>query len=122
MRTILPVATMLAALTRTGPAAAHAFPIAEQPKVGSTVNASPPDVAITFDSPIETLFAQLGVAGDNGQDETAGAPSVSDDRRTLSVALKPLKPGDYTVTWSVVAEDGHRTEGSFQFTVAAGGQ
>jgi methionine-rich copper-binding protein CopC len=101
-------------------ARAHAFPASEQPMVGSTVDSSPPAVVITFDSPIETLFAKLQVADSNGQDETAGPPSVIGDRRQLSVPLKPLKAGDYTVRWSVVAEDSHRTEGSFQFTVAKG--
>jgi hypothetical protein len=87
---------------------------------GSTIAAPPSQAAITFDGPIEELFAKLGVAGADGQDETAGSPHFSSDHRRLFVALKALKPGDYTVKWSVVAQDGHRTEGSFQFTVAGG--
>jgi methionine-rich copper-binding protein CopC len=88
--------------------------------VGSTVDGSPHEVAITFDSPIEELFAKVEVSDASGRDETKGLPKVGADHRQVSVPLKPLKAGDYTVKWSVVAEDSHRTEGSFQFTVAGG--
>jgi methionine-rich copper-binding protein CopC len=97
---------------------AHAFPKAEQPLVGCTVSIPPSRVTITYDAPIESLFAKLDVLDGAGQEQTVGSPTVGPDRRTLSVKLKPLKPGDYTVNWSVVAEDGHRTEGSYSFTVA----
>lgn len=101
---------------------AHAMPTSEEPSVGSTMHKPPPDVVITFDSPIESLFAQLGVFDGAGRNETTGRPAVSDNQRVLSVPLRRLDAGDYTVKWSVVAEDGHRTEGSFQFTVAPGAQ
>lgn len=100
------------------PACAHAFPSAERPPAGSTLSAAPQEVTITFDAPIESLFATLRVVDDSGHDEAAGAPRVGARRRELSVALKSLGPGDYTVKWAVVAEDGHRTEGSYTFTVA----
>jgi len=98
----------------------HAFPSGEEPRVGSTVKTPPTSVVIKFDNPIEQLFAQLAVTDDAGHDVTAGAPTRSEDKRELSVLLKPLAPGDYHVKWSVVAEDGHRTEGGYLFTVAAG--
>jgi copper resistance protein C len=116
------IAAMLALMLYPRPAEAHAFPTSEEPMVGATVETSPRQVAITFDSPIEELFAKIEVSDASGQDETDGVPKVGGDHRQLSVLLKPLKAGDYTVKWSVVAEDSHRTEGSFQFTVAGGSQ
>jgi methionine-rich copper-binding protein CopC len=101
---------------------AHAFPSAEDPKVGSTLETPPTRVVITFDSPIESLFAKLAVVGPSGDDETAGAPAVDANTRQLSVPLRALKPGEYTVRWSVVAEDSHRTEGSYTFDVAGSSQ
>jgi methionine-rich copper-binding protein CopC len=35
----------------------------------------------------------------------------------LEVSLPPLAAGKYRVFWSVVARDGHRTEGHFTFQV-----
>jgi methionine-rich copper-binding protein CopC len=33
------------------------------------------------------------------------------------VSLPPLPPATYRVIWSVVARDGHRTEGDYAFTI-----
>ena len=90
--------------------------------VGSTISTAPRQVSIKFDAPIESLFAQLDVVDGNGNHEDSAAPTVDADQHTLSVPVKPLKPGDYTVKWSVVAQDGHRTEGSYTFTLAGGAQ
>lgn len=102
-------------------ARAHAFPASESPAVGSTMNRAPAEVAISFDNPIEKLFARLQVLDSAGVAVSAGPLTLSGDRLRLSMALKTLKPGEYTVKWSVVAEDGHRTEGSFNFTIAGSG-
>ena len=99
---------------------AHAMPEAEDPKVGSAVTSPPQQAAIRFDAPIEALFSKLVVLDSNGQNEADGTPQVSADTQTLAVPLKLLSPGEYTVKWSVVAKDGHRTEGSYTFTVAGG--
>jgi methionine-rich copper-binding protein CopC len=113
------VASFVFASMRPSIAWAHAFPEAEQPLVGSTVTAPPDRVTIKYDAPIQSLFATLKVLDRTGKSVAAGAPKVGPDHRTLSVKLKTLKPGNYTVKWSVVAEDGHRTEGSYGFTLAA---
>ncbi len=96
---------------------AHAFPSAEEPKVGSSVSTPPPQVVIHYDNRIEPVFAKLAVADSKGDSVTAGAPVVSTDRLSLSVKLGKLSSGAYTVSWAVTAEDGHRTQGSYQFTV-----
>jgi copper resistance protein C len=113
--------SVMAVAWQPPPSQAHSFPTGSQPAVGSTVSAPPSEVVIHFDNPIEALFAKLEVLGAKGQEEDAGAPAVGPGKRALSVKLKPIGPGDYTVKWSVVAEDGHRTEGSFVFTVAGAG-
>ena len=99
-------------------ASAHAFPSSEQPTAGATVDAAPAGVEIRFDNPIEAMFGHLQVFDSSGADVTSGPPAVSKDGVTLSAQLKPLTPGDYTVKWSVVAEDSHRTEGVYTFTVS----
>lgn len=100
---------------------AHAFPRAQDPRAGATVSAAPAQLAITFDAPLEPMFYRLQVLNGADADETSGHASLGSDHRTLSVPLKPLPPGDYTVRWAVVAEDGHRTEGTYTFTVSAPG-
>lgn len=111
----------LAALLALPPSVlAHAMPEAEEPKVGSTVTTPPQHVTMQFDAPIEVLFSRLEVMDSSGQPVAEGMPQVNAAARTLTVPLKLLGPGEYTVHWSVVAKDGHRTEGAYTFTVAGG--
>lgn len=100
------------------PGLAHAFPSQETPAVGSTLRAPPAKATITFDAPLEPLFDKLTVSNSSGMSVTAGPPTVDHNRRRLSVPLKKLAPGDYTVKWAVVAEDGHRTQGGYHFSIA----
>ena len=74
-------------------------------------------MTIHFDNPIEPMFARLQVFDSNGVEVDSGTPSVSSDAIELSVALKPIGAGDYTVKWSVAGRDSHSTKGSFVFTV-----
>jgi copper resistance protein C len=112
----------LAAIVTGAPVAgAHSFPERETPSAGQRLSAPPSEVTITFDAPIEKLFAKLQVLGADGKPETVGQPQVDASARTLSVKLVALKPGDYTVKWGVVCIDSHHTEGSYVFTVARGG-
>ncbi len=112
------LAGMIAVTIVPRTAGAHAFPSAERPAAGATINSPPPEVAIRFDNPIEQMFARVQVVDAGGTDVTTGAPALSIDRLELSRPLKRLTPGVYTVRWSVVSVDSHRSEGSFTFTVA----
>jgi methionine-rich copper-binding protein CopC len=99
-------------------AMAHAYPAMESPCAGSTIKSSPDEVTILYNAPIERTFAKLRVLDARGQSHNSGAPSLGADHRTLSVKVGHLAPGQYKVEWQVVADDGHRTSGSYTFTVA----
>jgi methionine-rich copper-binding protein CopC len=100
---------------------AHSFPEEQNPGAGQTLAAAPSAVSIKYDAPIEHLFAKLQVVDRLGNDLATGQPEVSSDGRILSVKVKPLTPGDYTVKWAVVCIDSHHTQGSYVFTVGKGG-
>jgi methionine-rich copper-binding protein CopC len=109
----------LALFTHAASAFAHAFLERANPPVGSEIAASPPQVAISFTEGVEPLFSTIEVHGPNGATVPAGTPQVApDNNRVLSVQLPKLPPGVYTVSWHVTSVDTHKTEGSFQFTVA----
>ena len=109
------VVIALVSIGRT--AAAHSFPEQEDPSAGATVPATPAQVTIKYDAPIEKLFDSLQVLDAAGQDKAAGAPQGSADGHELSVPVAPLSPGEYTVKWRVVGIDTHHTEGSYSFSV-----
>jgi methionine-rich copper-binding protein CopC len=96
---------------------AHSFPDEQSPSAGATLSEPPAQVTIKYDAPIEKLFASLEVLNSAGQNQAAGKPQVSDDGWKLSVPLNKLSPGEYTVQWSVVCIDTHRTQGSYSFMV-----
>ena len=76
------------------------------------------EVAISFDGAIEASFSTLRVEDAGGRQVDRGDAHVnSRDDTLLEVTVPPLPGGAYHAVWSVVARDGHRTEGSFPFTV-----
>lgn len=100
-----------------GQASAHAFLQTATPAVGSTVQASPPEVAITFTEGVEPRFSTIAVQDGSGASVTTGPMHLAGGDTHLAVSLKPLSPGTYKVSWHATAVDTHKTQGSFQFTV-----
>jgi methionine-rich copper-binding protein CopC len=101
-----------------GAAWAHAFPDHSEPRVGSTVDAPPGSIRIWFDGQIEPIFSTIRVENAHKQRVDRGDGGVDPrDNRVLAVDVPPLPSGRYRVYWSVVARDGHRTEGDFPFRI-----
>jgi methionine-rich copper-binding protein CopC len=99
-------------------ARAHAAPDRADPKVGSTISASPRQVRIWFDSELEPAFSSIAVHAPSGARVDDGHGRVDpSDPRLLAVEVPRLSPGSYRVAWSVVARDGHRTSGDYTFTI-----
>ncbi len=110
-------ALFVAALTVTGAAFAHVFPQQQEPGAGATV-ASPAQVRIVFDGPLEPSFTTLSVTDAAGkQVNTAKAAVDAKQPTVVSVALPALPAGHYTVHWAAVSSDGHRTHGDYPFGV-----
>ena len=113
-------ALLLAAALLLAPplARAHAFPDHAEPRVGASVSPSPSEVRIWFDGEIEPVFSTIRVEDENKRRIDRGDGGVSpQDNRLLAVRIPKLAPGKYRVYWSVVARDGHRTEGDYPFKV-----
>ncbi|MDR5854400.1 copper resistance protein CopC [Caballeronia sp. LZ062] len=106
------------ALTACAPfALAHALPKLQQPGPGATVS-TPHEVSIEFGERLEPTFSSMLVTDAHGtQVNTEKSAVDSNDKKHMSVALGNLAPGVYTVQWTAVAADGHRTQGHYNFTV-----
>ena len=108
----------VAAACLIAPAAfAHAFLDRASPAVGSEVSGSPPALSLTYTEPVEPFFSTVHVTDSAGARMDEGKPAARDDGRVLSVKLKRLPPGAYSVEWHVTSVDTHKTEGHFTFTV-----
>jgi methionine-rich copper-binding protein CopC len=98
-------------------AAAHADLISSEPAAGSTVSSSPGTIRLSFSQPLESTSTIQLFTG-QFQPVTGLTTSVAGSQMQAIVG-RTLAPATYTVQWSAVTDDGHTTEGSFQFAVAA---
>lgn len=119
MRTFVATFAALLAVATAPAALAHAFPDNSSPHVGATVDAAPAKVKVWFDGEIEPVFSTLVVKNAAGKQVSTGKGEVdASNQALLETALATKLPADkYTVYWSVVARDGHHSEGHFDFTV-----
>jgi methionine-rich copper-binding protein CopC len=97
-----------------GPAMAHAFLEKASPAAGENLRA-PQRVQLHFSERLEPSFSAVTVIDEAGTDVGAGPSAATGTDMTL--ALRPLKPGRYRVTWHTVSVDTHRTEGKYNFLV-----
>lgn len=110
----------LLAIGASAPAFAHAFLRTSEPANEVVLKTPPKEVAIEFTEEIAPRFSGIAVEDAHGARVDTGEihPENKDGTR-FGIALKPLAPGVYTVHWHAVsADDGHKTQGGFRFTVA----
>ena len=119
MKTIIGLVTALAVnLLAPYGAWAHAALQRAEPKVGGEVSPAPQKVTLWFTEALEPALSKVEVKTAAGKSVNAGESKVaSDDKRRIEAAVETLSSGTYRVEWSVVSVDGHKTSGSFIFTV-----
>ena len=99
-------------------ASAHAPRKAHFPAANAQV--TPPQVLmLNFSEGIEPKFSGLTLTDAAKQTVKTGTASRSkEDNAQLVVPVEQeLQPGNYTVDWHVVSVDGHKTRGTYSFTV-----
>ncbi|MFC8799679.1 CopD family protein [Promicromonospora sp. NPDC057138] len=111
------LAALVLALWCAPHASAHTKLESTTPAAGSTSDGPVDEVALRFTLPVTTLGDGIVVDGPAG---TVAADVASAEGGLVLVATpaEPLAAGDYTVSWTAAAQDGHPLEGSFGFTVA----
>ena len=112
---VLPVALGLA----SGAALAHARLVSSTPAAGATVSTDLLSIRLRFDD-VVTLVPHAIVLTDASRRvvQTQAAHVVR--ARSLEAMLSgPLPADDYTVSWRVLADDGHIESGRFGFSVVA---
>ncbi|HEX3087233.1 MAG TPA: CopD family protein [Ilumatobacteraceae bacterium] len=92
--------------------------VSSTPAAGSTVDASPPSLLLTFASALGATNTVEVVC--NGSPIAVGTPAVGVDGISLSVAVpNPLPKGECAVSWLVTQPDGQSGGSStFLFTIA----
>jgi len=121
-RRLLGMMVLCVGLTLLAPsvAGAHAFLVRTVPQAGSRLAASPPVIDLQFSEAV--TGPEVNVKSIGGSRLAAGLTSLLQGGQMVETILPPLGDGVYTVSWKVVADDGHVTVGEFSFAVGAHGQ
>ncbi|HGH4657545.1 TPA: CopC domain-containing protein YobA [Enterobacter bugandensis] len=97
---------------------AHAHLEQQSPAADSLV-ASPQVLTLNFSEGIEPGFS--GVVVTDAQKQVIKTGTATRDEKNKAQLTVPLKqtlaPGAYQVDWHVVSVDGHKTKGSYRFSV-----
>jgi copper transport protein len=117
-RTLAAAAALLVAAASAPSAWAHARIVSTSPGDGAVLASPPPRATIRFDDTIRVLSGTTVVGNADKRPVTAGKPNASG--RFVTIPLRKLHDGDYTVRWRVLSDDGHTVEGVFAFAVGVG--
>ncbi|GAB3173581.1 hypothetical protein GCM10027059_44860 [Myceligenerans halotolerans] len=110
------LAALLLGLWCAPSATAHTRLDSSAPAAGSTSTTPVAEVALRFTLPVSPLGDGVVIEGPDG---TVAADVATEDGLVLvATPSDELTAGDYTVSWTAAAQDGHPLEGSFSFTVA----
>lgn len=117
------VGFLIVLIAAAGPASAHATVVRSTPADGANLSRTPATVSITFDEPVGLRPGYLQVINSTGTRVDAGlATHPGGDGTTVSVALRPQKPGPagYLASYRVISADSHPVSGVIRFTVGGG--
>jgi len=97
---------------------AHAIVVDSNPREGAVLKRAPDRIQLRFNVKIEKALTRVTLTKGNKQaialpqaDFNQGAPE------RLEVPLPPLEPGNYMLRYSVLAADGHATQGVLRFSI-----
>lgn len=111
---------VLALLASGGAAFAHAHLKSAVPPADGSVKAAPSELDLTFTEGLELKFSGAKLTGPARKAVATGKATLKKgDDATLVVPVPATLPaGAYSVDWHVLSTDGHKTNGSYTFTVA----
>ncbi len=108
----------LAVFALAGQALAHAHLKSATPAVDGTVAAAPTELDLNFSEDLNLKFSGVKVTGPDKAAVKIGDGMLMNKNTTLMIPLSgTLGAGVYTVDWHALSADGHKTHGSYKFTV-----
>jgi copper resistance protein C len=108
----------LAGIGLAGQTFAHALLKSATPSANGTVSAAPTELDLKFSEDLNLKFSGVKVTGPKQEAVQTGEGMLMDNNTTLMVPVSgTLAPGIYTVEWHALSGDGHKTHGSYKFTI-----
>lgn len=105
----------LLTLGLAAPVSAHAALTGTDPEDGATVAEAPAEVSATFSEILDQASTEIAVTDPTGAILDVADPTYDGD--TFMQPMLYTTPGEYTVAFRVISEDGHRVDDAISFTV-----
>lgn len=102
-----------------GHASAHAHLKSATPPMDGAVSTAPSELDLMFSEGLDLKFTAVAVKGPDRKTVATGKETLGagDDTRLVVPLSGPLAAGTYTVGWHALSADGHKTSGSYRFTI-----
>ncbi len=97
-------------------AMAHATLEHAEPSAGAVLQNPPTVVRLQFSEALQPGASGASVTDSGGHSVSAAVAAVSGSAMSIKVQVEA--EGEYRVKWHAVSVDGHRTTGSYTFSVA----
>ncbi|WP_051703781.1 copper resistance CopC family protein [Glycomyces sp. NRRL B-16210] len=107
----------LLAIASAAPASAHAGVVGTDPENGATLAEAPAAVTVTFSEILDGPSTEIAVTDPSGA--VVAVEDASFDGDTFTQPMLYTEPGEYTVAFRLISEDGHRVDDALTFTVEA---
>lgn len=116
--TIFALSFLTPTLFTAAPASAHAHLVKSFPDAGAVLAASPPEVVLTFDQPIQAFPGANGIVVTGPQSSHWACGRARIDGNTLTASMSELgAPGRYRIDYRVLGADGHPIIGSVPINI-----
>lgn len=119
------VCATVALAIAAGPAFAHAKLLSEVPlaedAAGAAANTAPvTELRLSFSEALNAAFSKVAVSDSIGMaiNGATVALDASDNKVLVVTFPAALAVGEYTVDWTAVSDDGHKTNGTYKVNVA----
>ncbi|WP_349960800.1 copper homeostasis periplasmic binding protein CopC [Rhizobium sp. ZPR3] len=117
IKKLFPVAIAIS-VAFAGQAMAHAHLKSAVPAADGIVKAAPSELDLTFSEGLNLKFSGIKVTGPDKTNVKTGEGMLMNSGTTLMVPVTDkLSAGKYTVEWHALSTDGHKTNGSYSFTI-----
>jgi methionine-rich copper-binding protein CopC len=115
-RLVFCLVTVVCILVLCPPSWGHGVLIESSPPHGAVLEESPSVVSLRFNAALEPSISHVTLVDLNKHTQVLKMTDASTVERIVAT-VPPLLPGVYLVNYTVLATDGHVTEGSIRFTI-----
>jgi copper transport protein len=98
---------------------AHAMLKSSDPAANARITTAPSQIRLLFSEAVDASVSGIELVFDGKPPRSLSVSADPHDKAALIAPVSGLAPGSYRVNWRTISVDGHRSDGSFGFIIAA---